>query len=293
LSIVGERKVRCRQIGPTDLEALAGLLSEGFPLRSKTYWMMALRCLGSRATPEGFPKWGYMLEAENVPVGVLLLLTAAISSEGSKTVRCNVSSWYVRPDFRSYGAMLSSCAGRYRSTTYVNIDPATPTRPIIEAQGFRRFGDGVFAAILLLSLRYNRAKVTSIDAATQGATGLRDQDEERILRDHSEFGCISLCCETPDGDYPFVFRRRLFKRLPVPCAELVYCRNRDDLVRFAGPLGKYLALRGMPWVIMGSTGPVTGLIGRYLPNKLPMYYKGANPPRLGDLAYTEVAVFGL
>ena len=38
-----------------------------------------------------------------------------------------------------------------RDVTYINISPAPPTWPVVEAQGFRRFSEGQFFAVPALS----------------------------------------------------------------------------------------------------------------------------------------------
>jgi hypothetical protein len=40
---------------------------------------------------------------------------------------------------------LQSQAIKHKNVTYVNISPALHTRPIVEAQGFSRYGNGQFA----------------------------------------------------------------------------------------------------------------------------------------------------
>lgn len=283
--------VTCRQIGTADLGGIAGLLHEGFPRRSAAGWMVALRRLGAHVTPHDSPQYGYMLETCGVAVGILLLISAALEDEPSGAIRCNVSSWYVRPAFRLYAPLLVSRAIKDRSVTYVNVSPASQTWQIIEAQGFRRFCNGAFAAIPLLSLRSESGRVTRITGANSSGSRLPLR-ELRILQDHANYGCISLCLEAGKDTFPFIFRRRKFKA-PLPCAQLVYCRDLSDLARFARPLGRYLALRGMPWVLIGADAPVPNLVGRYFDNKLPMYFKGTHRPRPGELAYTEAALFGL
>jgi hypothetical protein len=79
----------------------------------------------------------------------------------------------------------------------------------------------------------------------------------------------------------------------IPCAQLIYCRDIQDFVRFARPLGRYLARRGRPLVIVDSNGPIAGLVGTYLGGKSPKYFKGPRRPSFGDLAYTEAVMFGL
>ena len=66
-----------------------------------------------------------------------------------------------------------------------------------------------------------------------------------------------------------------------------------DVARFAGPIGRYLALRGRPFVIIDANGPIPGLIGKYFDDTMPKYFRGPARPRLGDLAYTEAALFGV
>jgi hypothetical protein len=267
------------------------LLHEGFPRRSAAGWLLALHRLGAHATPASFPSYGYVLQAGDVAVGVLLLISALLDDEPSSSVRCNGSSWYVHPSFRPYAPLLVSRAIRDRSVTYVNISPSTETWPIIEAQGFRRFCNGVFAAIPLLSLRWQSGKITRIQWSREIDCRLSAR-ELRILRDHANYGCISLCLTTDKEAFPFVFRRRWFKA-PLPCAQLIYCRDQDDVARFTRPLGAYLALRGMAWVLMGANAPIPDLVGLYFNNKLPMYFIGTNRPRAGELSYTEAAMFGL
>jgi hypothetical protein len=89
-----------------------------------------------------------------------------------------------------------------------------------------------------------------------------------------------------------VFRPRVHKGV-IACAQLVYCRGVEDFVRFAGPIGRFLALRGRPLILIDSNGPIPGLLGKYFDGRMPKYFKGPDRPRLGDLAYTEAAMFGV
>ena len=106
----------------------------------------------------------------------------------------------------------------------------------------------------------------------------------------------------------FRLRKRLVRdigaRLPIcvstsnsgairPCSQLIYCRDIADFVQFVAPLGRFLALRGEFLLMLDANGPVTGLVGRFFRDKMPKYFKGQQQPRLGDLAYTEIAVLGV
>jgi hypothetical protein len=175
--------------------------------------------------------------------------------------------------------------------TYVNVSPAPHTLPIIEVQGFSRYSNGQFYA-LATSLARSGAPQAKIVPAGAPPGSRFEAHEYDLLQAHAKFGCLSLWCTTPDRAYPFVFRSRLVRGF-VPFAQLIYCRNIDEFVRFAGPIGRFLARRGIFFVMIDANGPIPGLVGIYRDRSLPKYYKGPTPPRLGDIAYTESALFGI
>ena len=287
---MGSPNVRCRQIGESDIDGVASLLTGGFSKRNRAFWLRALGQLRNRRSPAGFPKYGYLLESNGVPVGAILLIFSALGAAGASRVRCNVSSWYVEPEFRGYASMLVSQALRHKEVTYVNVSPAPNTWPIIEAQGFSRYCDGIFVAVPILNLFTGDSRAKVIKAGAQ-ADDRFDPVERDLLLQHAELGCISVWCVTKEQAYPFVFRRRIVKG--IPCVQLIYCRGVQDFVRFAGPLGWHLALRGRPLVIVNSNAPIAGLAGVFRPGRMPKYFRGPERPRLGDLAYTEHAMLGV
>src|SRR5437773_1732111 len=201
-------RIRCRQIGESDISGVADLLARGFPC-SKTYWPRALDRLSQHRPPEGLPKYGYLIEANGVVVGVVLLIFATVPTADRSTTRCNISSWYVEPAFRSHASLLIAQAVRHKNVTYVNVSPAPHTLPIIKAQGFSCFSSGQFVTVAALAPeRDGPVRVVPAEhfPATAGAPG-----ERALLATHTGYGCISLWCVTEQGTYPFVFRPRLVK----------------------------------------------------------------------------------
>jgi hypothetical protein len=283
--------IRCRQIGEADISAVAMLLKRGFPNRTRKFWSDALRRLTRREPPADFPKYGYLLESGGVPVGAILLICSTMREGDRIATRCNLSSWYVDPAFRAYATLLVSHALRHKDVTYLNVSPAPHTWPIIEAQGFSRYCDGVFVALPMLNGLFGGARVKVFGVQTKPTVSF-EPFEQDVLRQHAELGCISLWCATAARAYPFVFRPRMVKHV-MPCAQMIYCRDIADFVRFAGPIGRHLALRGRSLVIIDANGPIPGLIGTFCGGSLPKYFKGPQRPRLGDLAYTEYAVLGV
>jgi len=52
-------------------------------------------------------------------------------------------------------------------------------------------------------------------------------------------------------------------------------------------------LRGRPLLLIDANGQIPGLVGKYFDQTMPRYFRGPTRPRLGDLAYTEIAMFGV
>lgn len=281
-------KLHCREIVKADLPAVATLLHRGFPRHSRQFWLRALELLTKRKPPPDLPKYGYLMENEEVPVGVLLQIYSTIREHGRDVTRCNLSSWYVEPKFRTYATLLHFQACRREDIIYLNVSPSKHTLPIIEAEGFARYCDGVFITTPMLG----GEKVRVFGAHRQPKVAF-DVFERDLLLEHATYGCISLWCATSDRAYPFVFRPRRLKAV-VPAAQLIYCRHVADFVRFAGPIGRFLTLRGRPFIMVDANESMRGLVGMFFRGWTPpRCFKGPQRPRLGDLAYTEFALWGV
>lgn len=291
MSSVPPARIRCREIGPADIDAIVNLLTKGFRSHQRTrqFWVRALNRLAEHNTPAGFPKYGYLLDDGGAPVGVLLLIFSSIPLGGATRIRCCVSSWYVEPEFRGHAGILVSRALKHKQVTYLNITPDPHTIPMLEAQGYVRYCNGRLVSIPALSGWSRAARVRAVTRDTCPGEDLSSLEVELLLA-HASYGCMSLICSSANRRHPFVFvMRRKFG--VVPYAELVYCRDLQEFVRFAGPLGRFLAARGFPVVLLDADGPLRGLVGAYFDSP-PKYFKGPDRPRLGDLAYSERILFG-
>jgi hypothetical protein len=289
---VASAEVRCREIDTADIDGIVNLLTRGFRHHHNTrvFWRRALKRLSEHLTPQGLPKYGYFLECKGTAVGAILLIFSSVLVNGEPKIRCNVSSWYVEPEFRGYAAMLVSRALRHKHVTYFNITPAPHTLPMLEAQGYVQYCAGRIISVPALCSRSNGTRVKAVEPDTRPDEDLPSNEIELLLA-HARYGCMSLICNSASGRHPFVFTTRRKFGL-VPYAYLAYCRNLEDFTRFAGPLGRFLAWRGYPLVVLDSNGPIRGIIGAYSA-AFPKYFKGPDQPRLGDLAYSERVIFGV
>jgi hypothetical protein len=286
--------VRCRQIVETDLVAIADLLTHGFPGRKVSYWMRGLTRMAAAEVPPGCPRFGCLIENQGRPVGVVLLLYHALEdATGARRLRCNLSSWYVEPAFRSYAPLLILYALKQRNVTFINLSPAPQTWRTVEVQGFKCFSMGHFVSIPAVSP--NGAGTQVVPFPSSDKTGLNlTASELTLLADHARLGCICVTCQTPKGDLPFVFVPFSIRagRIKLPIVRLVYCRDVEDFVACAAALGRHLLRHGIVSVMLDANGPVKGLMGVYTEKLGRKYFKGPTPPRLGDLAYSELVVFG-
>ena len=283
-----------REIRDSDLEAVADLLTRGFVHRSREYWMIGLRRQGARSLPQGAPRYGFLMESDGRPVGCLLVIYSTKTIEGEASICCNNSSWYVDAEFRNYAALFASMTQKRKDVTYFNVTPAFPTWPILEAQGFKTYCRGLFFSLPVLSRSGSGMEVEAVTADTVSIQGMPDE-ELMLLKRHASYGCLSLVCRTTGETIPFIFFPLRKRRgiIPVPILQHGYCREIADYVRCAGAIGRYLLRRGRPVVILDANGPITELTGVYSEARGRKYFKGPSQPKLGDLADTELAIYGM
>jgi hypothetical protein len=287
-------KIRCREIRESDIDAVADLLTRGFVGRSRDYWMQGLRRQAAREIPNGYPRFGYMLDHDGAAVGVLLLLYSLRDFGGEAAIHCNLSSWYVEPAFRNYAPMLTKIAQRHKEVTYLNISPASWTWPIIETQGFNSYCKGLFFSIPVLSRVEVGTRVEIVSPDAKRIEGLTDAEVELLLR-HAFYGCLSLVCRTACGlTHPFILLPMRIRRgwIAPPAMQLIYCRDVAEYVACAGVIGRLLLRQGKAAVIVDSNGRLPGLIGLYTEARGRKYFKGPHRPRLADLTDTELVLYG-
>jgi len=280
--------IKCREMDDSDISAAVDLLTRSFK-PPREYWQRAISRLAGRPPVDGFPKYGFVLVDDSRIVGVLLLITTRVRINGVTENRTNVSSWCVEPAYRGYATILSMLATRRLDTTYFNTTPAVHTWKTIEHHGFERFAAGRVVALPALCPSPRGANVQEISSRLLPGLKL-DQGEIDLLMDHKAYGCLSLVCEFAGVQYPFVFVRQ-FRYGFLPLAHLIYCSHINDFARFAGTLGRFLLRRGFAVVVMDADEMMPGLVGKYFGHR-PRYRKGGTAIHLGDVAYSEQALFG-
>jgi hypothetical protein len=223
------------------------------------------------------PKYGYLIEGADAPVGAILLISLSIQEGDKLAPRCNLSSWFVEPEFRIHVSPLISQATRRQDVTYFNISPPNQTLSVVEAHGFTRYSNGRFVVRIFPSVR--RCAPVQIVASDVHPNASFEPFERDLVLAHAGYGCLSVWCVTSERAYPFLFFPRLAKRF-IPCAQLIYCCHIENFIQFAQPICSYLAMQGKLFVLIHSKGPIRGLADRYRGGVAPKYFKGPTSPHI-------------
>jgi hypothetical protein len=104
-------KIACREIASADFPAVVDLLARGyqamgFPAGIRHYWARGLDRLTHHATPEGLPRYGYVLESDETIVGAVLTIFSKVPADRGLITRCNIAGIYVDPAFKTFAGLL-------------------------------------------------------------------------------------------------------------------------------------------------------------------------------------------
>jgi hypothetical protein len=279
-----------RAIDDDDLDQVVALLTEGFPRRTPAYWRSGLSRLAERDRPDGTETYGYAIDAGGELHGVVLAIPSMHDGSDGPIVMVNISSWFARQEFRGGPAKeLYRHATARDDVTYTNLSAVPHTIKTIRGFGFHEWTAG---QLICTSLRGGRSHGSGRLLSPRDAegAGLAEAEASR-LADHERLGCVTAVVETPHGLQPLIFLRRRIKRA-VPCAQLIYCADVAVLVDHGRAISAALAKRGLPLMLVDSSGPVPGLTGRYVPAKASKYLKGSRPANAVDHTYSEMVLLG-
>jgi len=267
-------RIRCRPIQESDLDGLADLLTRGFPRSNRDHWMRGFARWKTLPVIEELPRYGYLLEGRLGPVGAALL----ISSRRGGKILSNLSSCYVDPQWSGQAGQLLSAATRLKHVTYLDASPSPNNWRALLAQGFTPYNFGRSAVFAW------PGRGTVSETIPDGLA------EAQLLRDHRDMGWISLVVEKDGLLSPFVLKPYRLDKPPVEVMEVMFCRGAEDLRRCAPALARYFLPRGSLGFLID--GDMETRLSHYQEGREPRYFKGPYRPILGDLAYTEKAVFG-
>jgi hypothetical protein len=228
-----------------DLPAAAELLAEGFPERSLAFWRHGLQLMRRHAgNPAAGLPLGQLLVDGTRLVGVVLTPASLRGRpDGSQYVLVNVSSWYVKPEFRWRAGMMLRAVVADPRHVYLDITPNEHVCRMLPIFGFKPMNTATTLAVLpALALRSTHgAWVQPLRADHNLPAGAPPMD---MLLTHRELGCEPLLLQHDHGQTLFVYRRHRYRRLPL--ARLTYVGSHAHLQRHLPVLARHLLGRGIP-----------------------------------------------
>jgi acetoacetyl-CoA synthetase len=187
------------------------------------------------------PDRGLVLVDNSEIVGFLGTIYAKREINGKAGLTCNLSSWYVQPRYRGWGAALLHAALRDVSVTYMSLTPNPLSQQVFKMLGFLELGGSVLVLPPLLhaeTLRHARPRI-NFDPDDVHAS-LNDR-QRSIFDDHAPYDCLQLAVQDgPEHAYIVVKRRvmpvpklvsLLHAGMTMPCSEILHCSNPPLLMR--------------------------------------------------------------
>jgi fatty-acyl-CoA synthase len=213
-----------RPATPADIEPLCRFLHQAFTSVPLPTW----RRLFDYPWLDEKPDLGHLLTVGNEIVGFLGAIYASRKIRGKAGIVCNLTSWYMLPQYRGRGVELLDAAIRKEHVTFTALTPAPAVISMLEAMGFARLNQRRIELPPLLHVDTLRERGLSISFDPEGVRRSLDDQERLIFDDHAPYDCLLLSATVGSEHAFLVVKRRAAK---TPFSEILYCSNPALLTR--------------------------------------------------------------
>lgn len=225
-------KPAVRSATPDDFESICRLLDDGFDddRLSRRDWSQ-LFGYGWMAEK---PSFGFVLSVGSQIVGFLgtIYSQRSLGGQASELV-CNLTSWYVQPEYRGWGSFLLAAALRDKVTIYTSLTPGPETRAMLQRLGFATLEKQRYF-LPLLNGRIVRRRGLEFEHEPDKIRNFLDEANRRILDDHLPYNLLHLVVWEGGECTYLVLKRRIIRAwgpVRIPVSELLYCSDPKMLVR--------------------------------------------------------------
>jgi acetoacetyl-CoA synthetase len=226
VSEIGEQVV-VRPARFDDRETIYRLLEAGFPrIRNPALWQRLFDYPWSRRPPTD----GFVLVADQTIVGFLGTFYAARVIRDKRDVVCNLTSWYIDPAYRGWGAAMLSAVLEHDDFTYTALTPAPLPKALFKAMGFTDITD---RSLILLPFQHahtlrNRPQISFLPLEIR--QHLTDS-ERQLFDDHVDTACLHVLVRDSDQHAYLLVKRRHYKLTPwspwLAASKVLYCSAPD------------------------------------------------------------------
>ena len=207
-----------RPVRATDIEPLCAFLHRGFGTRIP---LAAWRRLFEYKWLDEKPNLGSLLVAGGEIRGFIGMLYARRLVQGKTALVCNLSSFYVHPDYRGWSFALLAHALRDETVCYTSLTPSRTVTHMCEAMGFSYIDRNKIMLPPLLNAITLRGPSPRIISDPEQVRALLDGEQRRIFDDHAPYDCLQLVLQSGLERAYLVVKRRKIVRFPV--SDLLYC----------------------------------------------------------------------
>lgn len=248
------------------------------------------------------PALGFVLTAGSAVVGFLGAIYSRHSIDGQIREICNMTTWYVRPDYRASSIGLLMALRRSCPSGVTNFSASADVARILLKFGFQRIAK--CDLVYRLSLNPLAALSRNVISEVEAVRSLVDARHRTLLDDHLPYACRHYVVRA-GKQYSYIvtkqrrMRSALFANWPVvwlrkrrfPVSYILYLSNPEfafqhwDVIRWAIPrLEGSLAVAGSEWVL-GANAPE----GVRIPREAYAFGPDPDPAAIGML-YSETVL---
>ena len=209
---------RIRVVDDRDAGKVCELLNAGF--HHKLPWY---RMFEHRWQHDVMPR-GFVLTDNDKIVGFIGLICVPRVFSGKSGLVCNLSSWYVEPEYRGWSNALLAAATQFEGVTYTSLTPGPIARRILLAMGFSPLDKESHYLPPFLQVATLRGDAQLIFDPVEMRPML-SESRQRVMDDHCRYDCLPMLLIDGDESAFAIFRRRVFRRrfYHVPYSEMLYC----------------------------------------------------------------------
>jgi fatty-acyl-CoA synthase len=267
-----------RPADQADIEPLCRLLHQGFSDPPPAAWQRLFDYEWLKDKPD----LGLVLTVGDDIVGFLGAVYAWREIAGKTGLVCNQTSWYVRPEYRSWGAELLATAIQNKNMTFTALTPGAGIRQMLKSMGYSELGMKKIALPPLLQFDSLRERAPMICFDREMVRRSLDEHHQRIFDDHVPYDCLQLSVSTEQECAFLVAKRRaggnarLRKLFPtnmkIAYSEILYCSNPRLLACHIERV-KQAILRRQRTLLLVFDEHLFGEPPKGLPFDVPAFYK--------------------
>lgn len=282
--------MRLKPIDEGCLSDAAGLLTKGFPERSRDFWSAALMRLSSYRATSGVGPIGSLLMTGDTAVGIILTIPSKRYDGPHEINVVNLAAWYVDTKYRWLAPRMLRQVVADETTVYTDLSPSASTIAINTHLGFEVLTQGVIVVCLPWIAVTRRPRSRVIDFAQLPGARISQADRS-MLASHGELGCIAAVLETEGGHHPLIFYATRRKGLSV--ARLLLAESRRLISANVAAIARFLMRRGIMLLTVHANEDDDIPGGVMWNRSAPVQVKGSWKRDRVDFAFSELALLKL